>query len=91
MLITASGVMRGNKKIDLKAIADRGVELALKEGHTVRRWWDCLIALSVFDGSLLGRAVAAGSVRGCWSSQPLTPQPPNPPKTNRSRPSSSTR
>ena len=33
MLITASGVMRGNKKIDLKAIADKGVELAAKEGH----------------------------------------------------------
>ncbi|KAI8475041.1 MAG: acetyl CoA synthetase [Monoraphidium minutum] len=36
VLITASGVMRGNKKIDLKAIADKGVELAAKEGHEVK-------------------------------------------------------
>ncbi|GBF92828.1 hypothetical protein Rsub_05447 [Raphidocelis subcapitata] len=35
VLITSSGVMRGNKKIDLKGIADRGVELAAKEGHEV--------------------------------------------------------
>ena len=37
VLITASGVMRGSKRIDLKAIADKGVELAAKEGHTVGR------------------------------------------------------
>jgi hypothetical protein len=35
ILITSSGVMRGNKKIDLKGIADRAVELAAKEGHNV--------------------------------------------------------
>lgn len=37
VLLTSSGVMRGNKKIDLKGIADKGVELAAKEGHNVRR------------------------------------------------------
>lgn len=36
MLITSSGVMRGNKTIDLKGIADKGVELAAKQGHQVR-------------------------------------------------------
>lgn len=32
MLLTASGVMRGNKKIDLKAIADSGLEMCEKQG-----------------------------------------------------------
>jgi acetyl-CoA synthetase len=35
VLITASGVMRGAKRIDLKAIADKGVDMAAKEGHAV--------------------------------------------------------
>lgn len=33
MLLTASGVMRGNKKIDLKAIADSGLEMCEKQGE----------------------------------------------------------
>jgi acetyl-CoA synthetase len=37
VLITASGVMRGNKKIDLKAIADSAHAMCAKAGHTVPR------------------------------------------------------
>lgn len=33
VLLTASGVMRGNKKIDLKAIADSGLEMCEKQGE----------------------------------------------------------
>lgn len=32
VLLTASGVMRGNKKIDLKAIADSGLDMCTKQG-----------------------------------------------------------
>jgi acyl-coenzyme A synthetase/AMP-(fatty) acid ligase len=36
VLITSSGVMRGSKKIDLKAIADKAVEMAeLNDEHLV--------------------------------------------------------
>ncbi|GFR48182.1 hypothetical protein Agub_g10030 [Astrephomene gubernaculifera] len=35
VLLTASGVMRGPKKIDLKKIADKGLDLCAKAGHTV--------------------------------------------------------
>lgn len=35
VLITASGVMRGNKKIDLKSIADSAHDMCAKHGHTV--------------------------------------------------------
>lgn len=35
VLITASGVMRGNKKIDLKTIADTAHDMCAKAGHTV--------------------------------------------------------
>lgn len=38
VLLTASGVMRGNKKIDLKAIADSGLDMCEKQGkHTARK------------------------------------------------------
>jgi acyl-coenzyme A synthetase/AMP-(fatty) acid ligase len=37
VLITASGVMRGNKKIDLKSIADSAHAMCAKAGHTVPR------------------------------------------------------
>jgi acetyl-CoA synthetase len=37
VLITASGVMRGNKKIDLKSIADSAHAMCTKAGHTVPR------------------------------------------------------
>lgn len=33
VLLTASGVMRGNKKIDLKAIADSGLSMCEKQGE----------------------------------------------------------
>lgn len=33
VLLTASGVMRGNKKIDLKAIADSGLDMCEKQGE----------------------------------------------------------
>lgn len=33
VLLTASGVMRGNKKIDLKAIADTGLDMCAKQGE----------------------------------------------------------
>jgi acetyl-CoA synthetase len=35
VLVTASGVMRGNKKIDLKAIADSAHAMCAKAGHSV--------------------------------------------------------
>lgn len=35
VLITASGVMRGNKKIDLKAIADQACDICTREGFNV--------------------------------------------------------
>lgn len=35
VLITASGVMRGNKKIDLKSIADAAHAMCSKAGHNV--------------------------------------------------------
>ncbi|KAF6258777.1 acetyl-CoA synthetase [Scenedesmus sp. NREL 46B-D3] len=35
VLITASGVMRGNKKIDLKSIADSAHNMCAKAGHSV--------------------------------------------------------
>lgn len=35
VLITASGVMRGNKKIDLKSIADTAHDMCAKAGHVV--------------------------------------------------------
>jgi hypothetical protein len=37
VLLTASGVMRGNKKIDLKAIADSGLEMCEKQGEVIRQ------------------------------------------------------
>jgi acyl-coenzyme A synthetase/AMP-(fatty) acid ligase len=40
VLLTASGVMRGNKKIDLKAIADSGLDMCEKQGE-----WSTLSAL----------------------------------------------
>ncbi len=36
VLLTASGVLRGPKVIELKKIADKALELSAKAGHTVR-------------------------------------------------------
>lgn len=36
VLLTASGVLRGPKVIELKKIADKALELSAQAGHTVR-------------------------------------------------------
>lgn len=36
VLLTCSGVMRGTKKIDLKKIADKAVDMCTAQNHKVR-------------------------------------------------------
>jgi acetyl-CoA synthetase len=44
VLLTCSGVMRGTKKIDLKAIADKALAQCEKNGHKVRTQLMLIIA-----------------------------------------------
>lgn len=70
VLITASGVMRGNKKIDLKAIADSAHAICAKAGHVVP-------AVVVYENT---RAAPKGSVaftegRDVWYADVVANQP----------------
>jgi acyl-coenzyme A synthetase/AMP-(fatty) acid ligase len=70
VLITASGVMRGNKKIDLKAIADSAHAICAKAGHVVP-------SVLVYENT---RAAPKGSVafaegRDIWYADAVANQP----------------
>jgi acyl-coenzyme A synthetase/AMP-(fatty) acid ligase len=63
VLLTASGVMRGNKKIDLKAIADSGLDMCEKQGEQSAQHH---MAGSLFRAGALCRAGRkAHSQRSC--------------------------
>lgn len=54
VLLTASGVMRGNKKIDLKAIADSGLDMCTKQGTAQKSQGACTCHCihALFEGRL---------------------------------------
>jgi hypothetical protein len=74
VLLTASGVMRGNKKIDLKAIADSGLEMCEKQGELATHQLAPQAAVSIRAKDLWQPASDSSKKQGDLSKQQLARQ-----------------